>query len=322
MKTIAYLKYGPPEVLQLQECEKPIPANNEVLIRVMATTVTAADCMMRRGDTVLSRILLGFTKPKKKYQILGTEFSGIVESAGQQAGKFKPGDEVYGFRGFGTGCYAQYKCMRENGSLALKPRNMDFSEAASVVDGATTAFFFLKEKANIQKGQKVLINGASGSIGTFAVQLAKYFGAEVTGVCSSKNIELVKLLGADKVVDYTKEDYTRTGDSYDIIFDTVGKSSFAQCRKVLTGQGKYMVTKMTLKHVLQSFLTKFGNNKKVIFGMSVNKTVALNFIRTLIEEGNLVTIIDRQYSLEELQEAHAYVEKGHKQGNVVIHVGI
>ncbi len=256
----------------------------------------------------------------KRFQILGTEFSGKIEAVGSKVKKFKPGDEVYAFRGFGTGCYAQYKCMNENGSLAIKPGNMDFAEAASVVDGATTALFFLKEKANIQKGQKVLINGASGSIGTFAVQLAKYFGAEVTGVCSTKNIELVKSLGADKVVDYTKEDFTKTGDTYDIIFDTVGKSSFAHCRKALKSNGKYVATVMTLKIVLQSFLTKFGNKKKVIFAMSLNKTEALNFIRTLIEEGKLKTIIDRQYPLEELPAAHEYVEKGHKKGNVVIKV--
>jgi NADPH:quinone reductase-like Zn-dependent oxidoreductase len=320
MKAIVYQKYGPPEVLQLKESDKPVPGNNEVLIRVFATTVTTADCMMRRGDTVLSRILLGFRKPKKKYRILGTEFSGRIEAVGNKVKKFEPGNEIYGFRGFGTGCYAEYKCMPENGSLAKKPGNMSFDEAASVVDGATTALFFLKVKARVQKGQKVLINGASGSIGSFAIQLASYFGAEVTGVCSTKNIGLVKSLGADKVVDYTKEDFTMSGDTYDIIFDTVGKSSFARCRKVMRNNGKYVVTVMTLQHVLQSFLTTFGNKKKVIFGMSVNKTESLNFIRTLIEEGNLKTIIDRQYPLEEIQQAHAYVENGHKQGNVVITV--
>jgi NADPH:quinone reductase-like Zn-dependent oxidoreductase len=320
MKAIVYKKYGSPIVLEAHDLEKPTPESNEVLIKVFATTVTTADCMMRRGDTILSRILLGLIKPGKKYQILGTEFSGLIEEAGSKVGKFKPGDEVYGFRGFGTGCYAQYKCMNENGSLALKPRRMDFPEAASVVDGATTALFFLKEKANIQKGQKVLINGASGSVGSFAVQLAKYFGAEVTGVCSTKNIELVKSLGADKVVDYTKEDFTGSGDTYDIIFDTVGKSSFVSCRNALKRNGKYVVTLMTFKVILQSLLTKFGNRKKVIFAMSLNKTEALNFIRTLIEEDKLKTIIDRQYPLEEMGEAHAYVEKGHKHGNVVITV--
>jgi NADPH2:quinone reductase len=320
MKAVVYKKYGSPNVFESLDLEKPKPEPNEVLIKVYASTVTAADCMMRRGDTFLSRILLGLVKPMKRYQILGTEFSGKIEAVGSKVKKFKPGDEVYAFRGFGTGCYAQYKCMNENGSLAIKPGNMEFPEAASVVDGATTALFFLKEKANIQKGQKVLINGASGSIGTFAVQLAKYFGAEVTGVCSTKNIDLVKSLGADKVVAYTKEDFTRTGDTYDIIFDTVGKSSFAHCRKAMKTNGKYVVTVMTFKVVLQSFLTKFGNNKKVIFAMSLNKTEALNFIRTLIEEGKLKTIIDKKYSLEELPAAHEYVEKGHKHGNVVITV--
>jgi NADPH:quinone reductase-like Zn-dependent oxidoreductase len=320
MKAYVYKKYGSPYVLERSDVEKPTPKSREVLIRVYATTVTTADCMMRRGDTFLSRILLGLKKPKKRYQILGTEFSGTIEAVGSNVKNFKTGDDVFAFRGFGTGCYTTYKCMNENGSIALKPGNMNFSEAASVVDGATTALFFLKEKARIQKGQKVLINGASGSIGTFAVQLAKYFGAEVTSVCSTKNIGLVKTLGSDKVVDYTKEDFTKTDDRYDIIFDTVGKSSFAHCRKVLKSQGKYVVTVMTLKGVLQSFLTQFGNKKKVIFGMSLNKSEALNFIRILVEEGKLKTIIDRQYPIEELQEAHAYVEKGHKQGNIVINV--
>jgi NADPH2:quinone reductase len=317
MKAIIYKKYGSPNVLEPFDAEKPTPKANEVLIRVYATSVTTADSMMRRGDTFLSRILLGFTKPKKKYLILGTEFSGKIEAVGGTVKKFKSGDEVYGFRGFGTGCYAQYKCMNENGSLTLKPQNMSYEEAASLVDGATTALFFLKE-VNIQKGQKVLINGASGSIGTFAVQLAKYFGAEVTGVCSTKNVALVTSLGADKVVDYTKYDFTKMNDRYDIIFDTVGKSSFTHCRKALTNNGQYIITVMTFKCILQSFLTKLGNGKKVIFAMSVNKTEALNYIRTLIEEGKLKTIIDKRFSLEELPEAHAYVEEGHKKGNVVI----
>jgi NADPH:quinone reductase-like Zn-dependent oxidoreductase len=320
MKAIIYKKFGSPIVLESCIKEKPTPKDNEVLVRIYATTVTTADCMMRRGDTFLSRILLGFIKPRKKYQILGTEFSGKIESVGSNVKKFKVGDEIYAFRGFGTGCYAEYKCIGETGSIALKPQNMSFTEAASVVDGATTALFFLKEKAKIQKGQKVLINGASGSIGTFAVQLAKYFGAEVTGVCSTKNMELVKSLGADKVVDYTKEDFTANVDTYDLIFDTVGKSSFKQCKKTLKIEGKYVVTVLTLNRILQSLWSKFAGKKKVIFAMSVNKTEALNFIRTLIEKGKLNTIIDKQYSLEELPEAHVYVEKGHKIGNVVIRI--
>ncbi len=318
MKAIIYKKYGSPNVLEPVEMEKPIPKANEVLIRICATSVTTADCMMRRGDTFLSRILLGFAGPTKKYQILGTEFSGTIEAVGTTVIKFKVGDEVFGFRGFGTGCYAEYKCMNENGSLAIKPRNMSFEEAASVVDGATTALFFLKEKVNIQKGQKVLINGASGSIGTFAVQLAKYFGAEVTGVCSTKNVALALSLGAENVIDYTKKDFTSMEKRYDIIFDTVGKSSFTICRNALTYNGKYITTLMSFKHVLQSILTKFRNKQKVIFAMSVNKTEALNFIRILIEDGKLTTIIDRQFRMEELPDAHTYVESGHKKGNVVI----
>jgi NADPH:quinone reductase-like Zn-dependent oxidoreductase len=320
MKAILYKKYGSPYVLEPAEVEKPTPKPNEVLIRVFATTVTTADCMMRRGDTFLSRILLGLLKPKGKFQILGTEFSGKIEAVGSRVKKYKQGDEVYAFRGFGTGCYAKYKCMSEAGSIAIKPNNTSYEEAASVVDGATTALFFLKEKANIQEGQKVLINGASGSIGTFAVQLAKYFGAEVTGVCSTKNIELVKSLGADVVVDYTKEDFSKNGDTYDIIFDTVGKSSFNNCKKVLKSNGKYISTVMTFNLIIQSLLTKPGNKKKVIFAMSLNKTETLNYLRLLIEEGKIKTIIDRQYPLEELPAAHEYVEKGHKTGNVVITV--
>ena len=320
MKAIVYKKYGSPNVLELVETDKPIPKPNEVLIRIYATSVTTADCMMRRGDTILSRILLGFIHPKKHFQILGTEFSGQIEAIGKNVKKFKVGDDVYGFRGFGTGCYAQYKCMNENESLALKPQTMSYEEAASVVDGASTALFFLKEKANIQKGQKVLINGASGSIGTFAVQIAKYFGAEVTGVCSTKNIELVSSLGADKVIDYTKEDFTKSKDCYDVIFDTVGKSSFSQSKNALSRNGKYLVTVMTLKTILQTILTSFGSNKKVLFAMSINKTEALQFIRSLIDDGRLKTIIDKQFTLEDLSDAHTYVEAGHKRGNVVIRV--
>ncbi len=320
MRAIIYREYGPPNVLEPIEVEKPAPAPNEVLIKVFATTVTTADCMMRRGDTLLSRILLGPFKPMRRFQILGTEFSGKIEAAGDKVKKFKPGDDVYAFRGFGTGCYAQYKCMSETASLAIKPNNIPFEEAASVVDGASTALFFLKDKANMQKGDKVLINGASGSIGTFAVQLAKYYGAEVTCVCSTKNTELVKSLGADKVVDYTKEDFTETGDNYEIIFDTVGKSSFSSCKKALSSKGKYVTTSLTLRVVLLSLLTRYGSKKKVISGMSLNKAEALNYIRKLIEEGKLKPIIDRQYPLEELPSAHEYVEQGHKAGNVVITV--
>jgi NADPH2:quinone reductase len=320
MKAIVYQRYGSPDVLEHAEIAKPSPKFNEVLIKVEASTVTSADCLMRRGNTFLSHILIGYKAPRKKYRILGTEFSGVIESIGSKVTAFKPGDEVYAFRGFGTGCYAEYKCMKENASIALKPENMSFSEAASSVDGATTALFFLKEKANVKNGQKVLINGASGSIGTFAVQLAKYFGAEVTAVCSTRNIEMVKSLGADKVIDYTKTDFTQTGDSYDLIFDTVSKSSFAECKKALKYGGSYIVTDMTLKRVVLSLLTKFNKRRKLIFSMSINKKEGLKFIKSLIEDGHIKTYIDKHYSLKEISRAHEYVEEGHKRGNVVIEI--
>ncbi len=320
MKAVIYRRYGAPSVLEYTETEKPVPGNHEVLIKVIASTVTSADCMMRRGGTLLSSILLGIRGPRKKYQILGTEFSGVIESIGSKVTRFKPGDEVYAFRGFGTGCYAEYKCMKEDASISLKPENMSFSEAASTVDGSTTALFFLKGKANIQEGQKVLINGASGSIGTFAVQLARYFGAEVTGVCSTANIEMVKSLGADHVIDYTKTDFTQTGTSYDIIFDTVSKSSFSQSRKALKEGGKYIVTVMTLKRVILALLTKLSRKRKLIIAMSIDKKADLAFIKSLIEQGHIKTVIDKRYRLDEISQAHQYVELGHKRGNVVVEI--
>jgi NADPH:quinone reductase-like Zn-dependent oxidoreductase len=321
MKAIVYTEYGPPDVLQLKEVAKPVPKDNEVLIKVYATTVTTADGMMRRGESIISRIILGLTKPRKKFEIPGLELAGEIEETGQDVKRFKKGDHVYGFTGFGPGAYAEYKCMSEEGSLVTKPANMTYEEAAAVVDGASTSLFFLKDKAHIQSGEKVLINGASGSIGTFAVQLAKYFGAEVTGVCSTANIELVKSLGADKVIDYTKEDFTRSGETYDIIFDTVGKSSFSLCKGSLKKNGRYVVTVMGLAPLVQTLWTRVIGSKKVIFTMSIEKTESLIFIKELIEAGKLKPVIDRQYPLEQIAEAHKYVEKGHKTGNVVITVG-
>jgi NADPH:quinone reductase-like Zn-dependent oxidoreductase len=274
--------------------------------------------MMRSGDTFLSRIILGFANPKGKYKILGTEFSGKIESIGPKVTLFKTGDKVYGFRGFGTGTYAEFKCMPENGSLAKMPSNLTFSEAASLVDSASTALFFLKNKANIKQGQKVLINGASGGMGVFAVQIAKYFDAEVTGVCSTKNIELVKSIGADKVIDYSKDDFAKNENTYDIIFDTVSKSSFSGCKKALKPKGKYLVTKLSLLRIFQTLWTKIQGNKRTIFAMSVNKTKALKIIKNLVEEGKLKPVIDKAYAFEQIAEAHQYVDKGHKKGNVVI----
>jgi NADPH:quinone reductase-like Zn-dependent oxidoreductase len=320
MKAILYSEYGSPDVLQLKEISKPVPKDNEVLIKVHATTVTTADGMMRSGESLAGRIILGLRKPRKKFKIPGLELAGEIETTGKDVKRFKKGDQVYGFTGFGPGAYAEYKCIPEEGSLAIKPRNISYGEAAAVVDGASTALFFLKNKANIQSGEKVLINGASGSIGTFAVQLAKYFGAEVTGVCSTTNLEFVNSLGADKLIDYTKEDFTEKNETYDIIFDTVGKSSFSRCKDSLKKNGRYIVTVMGLAPILQTLWTGVIGNKKVIFNMSIEKTEALIFIKELIEAGKLKPVIDRYYPLEQIVEAHSYVEKGHKKGNVVITV--
>ncbi len=322
MKAIIYTKYGSPDVLQLVEVEKPTPKDNEVQIRVYATSVTAADTMMRKGDTFLSRIVLGFRKPRKRFEILGTELAGIIESVGKDVRRFKKGDQVYGFRGFGTGVYAEYKCMLEKGSLAIKPLNTTYEEAAALVDGPTTALFFLRDRANIRRGDKVLIIGASGSIGTSAVQLAKYFKAEVTGVCSTANVELVKSLGADRVIDYTKEDFTRNGETYDLIFDTAAKSSFSRCKGSLNENGRYLITTGNmLVNYLQAFWTSMVGSRRVIVGMSIEKTKSLIFIKELVEAGMVKPVMDKRYPLEQIAEAHRYVDEGHKKGNVVITIG-
>jgi NADPH:quinone reductase-like Zn-dependent oxidoreductase len=321
MKAVLYKEYGPPHVLQLVEVEKPTPKEDEVRIRICATSVTAADTMMRRGDTFLSRIVLGLTKPAKRFQILGTELAGIIESVGKDVRRFKEGDQVYGFRGFGTGVYAEYKCMPEKGSLALKPVNTTYEEAAALVDGPTTALYFLKDRANIQRGDKVLIIAASGSIGTSAVQIARYFKAEVTGVCSRTNLELVKSLGADKVIDYTREDFTKNGETYDIIFDTAGKSSFSRCKGSLNKNGRYLITTGNMLAIYsQALWTSMIGGRRLIAGMSIEKTESLTFLKELVEAEIIKPVIDKGYPLEQIAEAHQYVEKGHKKGNIVITV--
>jgi NADPH:quinone reductase-like Zn-dependent oxidoreductase len=321
MKAIICTKYGSPEVLQLTEVDKPTPKENEVLIKIHATTVSSADVLMRKSESFMSRVILGFSKPSKKYRIMGLELAGEIESVGKDANRFKPGDQVLGFTGFNPGTYAEYICMKEKGSLSLKPSNVSYEEAVSVVDSASTALFFLKDKANIQKGQKVLIIGASGGIGSYAVQLAKVLEAEVTGICSTSNVDMVRSLGADKVIDYTKEDFTKSGETYDIIFDTAGKSSFRQCKSSLKKNGLYLVTTgAMIKNYLLTFWTNLFSGKKFIFAMSVEKNEALSFIKKQIEAGRLKPIIDQTYSLEQIIEAHKYVEQGRKKGNVVITV--
>jgi NADPH:quinone reductase-like Zn-dependent oxidoreductase len=321
MKAIIYTKYGPPDVLQLKEVEKPAPKDNEVLIRVYATTVTAADYRIRSfkvsmGFWLPARIAFGLLRPKRT--ILGAELAGDIEAVGKDVKLFKKGDQVFGYDGSGFGAYAEYVCRPEGGALAIKPTNMTYEEAAAVPHGALAALFFLREKGNIQNGQKVLIYGASGAVGTAAVQIARYFGAEVTGVCSTTNLELVRSLGADKVVDYTKEDFTKNDETYDIIFDTVGKTSFSRCKSLLNRSGFYLLTVFDFPQLVQMLWTSMVGSKKVICAVGTERADDLIFLKDLVEAGKIISVIDRRYPFEQTAEAHAYAEKGHKKGNVII----
>ena len=317
MKAIVYTKFGPPDVLQLQEVEKPTPKDNEVLIKIYATTVVKEDPDMRASPG-----FNGFLKPRNP--ILGQELAGEIDSIGKEVTRFKPGDQVFGFDMFGA--YAEYKCTPENGALAIKPVNLSYEEAASVPNGALTALPFLRDKGAIQSEQTVLIYGASGSVGAAAVQLAKYYGAEVTGVCSTSNLEWVKSLGADQVIEYTKEDFTENGKTYDIIFDTVGKRSFSACKDSLTDEGIYLATVPTPTIMLQALWSAKSGSKKVKFAATglrpaSEKIKDLVFLTELIEAGKIKPVIDRCYPLEQMAEAHRYADKGHAKGNVVITVG-
>jgi NADPH:quinone reductase-like Zn-dependent oxidoreductase len=330
LKAVVYEKYGPPEILQLKEIEKPVPKHDEVLIRVYAATVPAEALLLRSLPFsplmwFLTRIGIGLIKPRRT--ILGSELAGEIESVGKDVKRFKEGDRVFGSDLSGLGAYAEYKCMPEDAVLALKPENITYEEAAPVC-GALAAWNLLKNKANIRSGQKVLINGVSGSVGTAAVQIANYFGTEVTGVCSTTNLELVKSLGADKVIDYSKEDFTQSGETYDVIYDTydtVLKNSFSRCRGSLTQTGVYLSALPTLALLLQMLWTSKIGSKRAIFSATGLRPVPerLIFLEELIEltkAGKIRTVIDRCYPLEQIAEAHRYVEKGYKKGNVVITV--
>ncbi|WP_078433872.1 NAD(P)-dependent alcohol dehydrogenase [Metabacillus halosaccharovorans] len=322
MKAIVYTKYGAPDVLQLTEVEKPVPKENEILVKVKATTVTIADIRARSFTVppafwLPARLTLGFRGPKK--EILGMELAGKIESVGKAVKKFKTGDQVFAASLSGFGAYAEYICLPEDGPVSIKPSNINFAEAAAIPIGARTALYFLR-KANIQNGQKVLVYGASGSVGSYAVQIAKYFGANVTGVCSTTNLELVKSLGADKVIDYTAEDFSRSDETYDVVFEAVNKSSFSACMKVLKKDGTYINITEPLPSV-NMLWTNLKSRKKLLFSRNAPETSeAMDFLKELVEMGKLKVVIDRHYEFDEIVEAHRYVEKGHKRGNVVIKV--
>lgn len=323
MKAIVYTNYGPPDVLQQKEVEKPIPKENEILVKVKATTVTVADIRSRSFTVppafwLPARITLGFRQPKK--EILGMELAGEIESVGKDVTMFKVGDQVFAASLSGFGAYAEYKCLSEDGPVSIKPSNITFGEAAAIPIGARTALYFIR-KANIQNEQKVLVYGASGSVGSYAVQIAKYFGANVTGVCSTANLELVKSLGADKVIDCTAEDFSSKGESYDVIFEAVNKSSFSACMKVLKKGGTYINVTEPLPSG-QMLWTHLTSSKKLLLSRNAPETSeALDFLKELVENEKLKVVVDRYYKFDEIVEAHRYVEKGHKIGNVVVNVG-
>lgn len=328
MKVIIYESYGSPEVLKLIEMNRPIPKENEILIKNHAASVNYGDTLARNFKDVtpgkfnmpflfwiMARSFFGFSKPKIK--ILGSEFSGDVETIGKSVTKFKEGDKVFGYRGQSMGTYAEYFVVPEKSVVALKPGNITYEEAAAVPGGSMVALFILR-KLNIHKGQKILVVGASGGNGNFAVQIAKNYGAEVTGVCGTNRVDFVKSLGADKVIDYTKEDFTNNGEKYDIILDVLGRTGFSKCKNSLTENGKYVLVSFKVKQLLQMMWTSIFSSKKVICVLSPQRPEDLLAVSKMIEEGKIKSILDKTFPKEQAAEAHRYVEQGSKKGNVVI----
>ncbi|NVM46494.1 MAG: NAD(P)-dependent alcohol dehydrogenase [Candidatus Lokiarchaeota archaeon] len=325
MKAIVWTKYGPPEVLQLKEVEKPTPKDNEILVKIHATTVTSGDCEQRSLKLpirfrLLMRLYIGLRKPKR-ITSLGMELAGEIESVGKDVKLFKKGDQVFAATGFvGMGTYAEYICLLEepeDGVLALKPINMTYEEAAPVPVGGLEALHYIRQ-GNIQSGQKVLINGAGGTIGTYAVQLAKYFGGEVTGVGSTMKLDMIRSIGADKVIDYTQEDFTKSGETYDFILDVVSKSSFSGSIRSLKQNGSYLIANPRLSQKVRGRRISKKSTKKVMFGAAHPKTEDLIYFKELVEAGKIKSVIDRSYPLEQTAEAHRYVETGKKMGHVII----
>ena len=320
MKAIVYEKYGPPDVLKLAEVEKPTPKDNEVLIKTHATTVTSGDCRVRSlhmpvAFGLIGRLVLGGLRPRQP--ILGTELAGEIESVGKEVRKFKVGDQVFAFSGAGMGCHAEYKCMPEDGAVALKPPNLTYDEAAALSFGGTTALDFFR-RGKLQRVENVLINGASGGVGTAAVQLAKHFGAHVTGVCSTANVELVRSLGATHVIDYTKEDFTHNGETYDVIVDTVGTAPFSRSKDSLKEGGRLLLVLGGLPDMLPVPWVSMTSSKKIIAGPAAERAEDLHFLAELARAGAFKPVIDRRYPFERIAEAHRYVDTGRKKGNVVI----
>lgn len=321
MKAIACTQYGSPDVLQLKEVEEPVPKEDEILIKIYTTAVTTGDTRIRglnvpAGFGLPLRLAMGWGKPRNP--ILGIDFAGIIESVGSGVTQFKIGDKVFGSGG--SGSYAEYLTIDEDKAITLIPSNLSYDEAAAVPFGALSSLIYLRDLGKIQSGQRILVNGASGCLGTYAVQLGKYFGAEVTGVCSTSNVEWVKALGADTVIDYTRENFTRKDVTYDIIFDTVGKITFSDCKAALKPKGRFLMAFAGAPQWLQVLSTSVVGSKKAVAGMAVFTKEDLNFVKDLIEEEKLKPVIDRKYALEQMAEAHRYVDEGHKKGNVLISV--
>ncbi len=320
MKAIVYERYGPPDVLELKELAKPTPKDNEVLIRTHATTVTAGDCRVRSlhmpvGFGLIARLVLGVSRPRQP--ILGSELAGKVESVGKDVNKFKIGDEVFAFTGARLGCHAEYKCMPEDGAVALKPANLTFDEAAAISSCGTTALDFFR-RGKLQSGEKVVVIGASGGVGTAAVQLAKHFGADVTGVCSAANVELVRSLGVTHVIDYTREDFTQNGETYDVIVDTAGTAPFSRSKASLKEKGRLLLVLSGLPDMLQIPWVSMTSSKKIIAGPAAGRVEDLRFLAELAQAGEFRPVIDRRYPFEQIAEAHRYVDTGRKKGNVII----
>ncbi len=320
MRAIVYERYGSPDVLEMREMQKPIPKDNEVLIKIHATTVTSGDWRARTlnvpaGFGLLSRLFFGVSRPRQP--ILGTELAGEIESVGKNVTRFKAGDQVFAYSGSGMGCHAEYKCMPEDGEVALKPLNLTYDEAAALSFGGTTSLDFFR-RGKLQRGERVLVNGASGGVGTAAVQLAKYFGAEVTGVCSTANLELVRSLGATHVIDYTKEDFTRNGKMYDVIVDTVGTAPFSRSKDSLKEGGRLLLVLGGLPDLLGIPWVSLTSSKKIIAGPAGGNSDDLRFLGELAQAGKFKPVIDRRYPFEQIAEAHRYVDTGRKKGNVII----